>query len=320
MGKYHFVCDTEHVWETGVPGLFVVLADELPNETPLVTIDTSKQHSFKIIGRKFFPYDLNNIRWLNQCTFPALPINPDLILQAEPPEDFRETDFDCTKAWHYPAEYAMSGAYVIHHELLTHDTIPIRPADPFVSRHLEQASLALNIMKMTHEFPAFAIYEPHSQIIQPPEEPVYIHPVEQVPMNTTPVYTTPIAMEGPLIFIGTKTYPTTDMLDIETWWQVTSGPITRNFSIMSHLLTVSGEFIAGADGLGVFPITLLNDDIIVQRHTFPDLKMDEESLWLQVGAYWLDNGERWSVTGHPNADTLLIDLAPLRTSQSDKVP
>lgn len=101
-------------------------------------------------------------------------------------------------------------------------------------------------------------------------------------------------LDGPLTFLGARARSATGGLEVETWWQVTDGPITRPLSIMGHLLTGAGEVIGQDDGLGVSPVLWQPGDIIVQRHRFP-LPPAGEELWLRTGVYWLDTMEQWPV-------------------------
>ncbi|MBN2392383.1 MAG: hypothetical protein JXR84_16760 [Anaerolineae bacterium] len=93
--------------------------------------------------------------------------------------------------------------------------------------------------------------------------------------------------------MGTTAYAEVDGLDVETWWRVTDGPITRLFSIMAHLLTPQGDLIDQADGLVVWPSVLATGDVFVQRHHFA-LSHEGDAVWLRTGAYWLDTlGQSW---------------------------
>jgi hypothetical protein len=42
-------------------------------------------------------------------------------------------------------------------------------------------------------------------------------------------------LEGPLTFLGISTVQSPSALEVDTWWQVNDGPISRPFSIMGHL-------------------------------------------------------------------------------------
>lgn len=53
LGRYHFICNTEELWEQGERGLFVTPASELPDVTPLAIISRSDgEPLYKIIERQ----------------------------------------------------------------------------------------------------------------------------------------------------------------------------------------------------------------------------------------------------------------------------
>ena len=120
----------------------------------------------------------------------------------------------------------------------------------------------------------------------------YLVPVNTNPtlLNGTPSASMPLTLDGPLDFLGIALHPSTEFaesefaesefaesefaesefwVEVETWWQVSEGPITRPFSIMAHLITEEGMPLGAADGLGAWPLMLRTGDVIVQRHTFP---------------------------------------------------
>jgi hypothetical protein len=115
--------------------------------------------------------------------------------------------------------------------------------------------------------------------------------------------------------LGVDAYRDGEMLDVETWWRVTDGPIARPFAIMGHLLTPQGQVIGQWDGLGISPLSLATGDVVVQRHRFtapPATHLSDET-WLRTGVYWADTQQRWTVSnGRPSraspADVLLIRL------------
>ena len=112
-------------------------------------------------------------------------------------------------------------------------------------------------------------------------------------------------IDGPLAYLGITVLQAGDVIEVETWWRVTEGPIARNFSIMAHLITAEGEFVGNADGLGVWPMMLQARDIFVQRHRFT-VPEAHQALWLRTGAYWLDTMTLWSID---DGDALLVRLA-----------
>jgi len=101
--------------------------------------------------------------------------------------------------------------------------------------------------------------------------------------------------------------PDRDGLEVETWWQVTDGPITRPFSVMAHLLDPDGVVLGTADGLGVSPLVLAPGDVVVQRHRFSRPEAGG-ALWLRTGVYWLDTMARWPVAGVPGHVVLYVAL------------
>ena len=119
----------------------------------------------------------------------------------------------------------------------------------------------------------------------------------------------PVALQGPLAFLGAVAYAEGESLEVETWWQVTEGPIRRPFSIIGQLVSFEGETYGMFDKLAMSPLTLLPGDIVVQRHSFPvPATAEREQVWVRTGAYWLDTMDRWGVVDVPGADALLLGL------------
>jgi hypothetical protein len=311
VGKYHFICDTEAVWASGLPGLFVVPADELPDVPPLaVTTYANGQPRFKIAGRSREASFLDSLEWLGQCTRPATSLDTELVAQANGGGSLRQPAFDCASAWLYPAGRAAAGAYVIHHELLSQPST-LQPVDPFIARRLVDARLIWNTSMQSEEFPAFAVYGQEQSPVFPAPSRLLALPAAALPITTTALLTTPVPLAGPLTFLGAVAYPGGETLEVETWWQVSGGPITRPLSIMAHLLTPQGESLGVADGLGISPLELAAGDVVVQRHRFSAPPRGTE-LWLRTGVYWLDTMERWAVPAEPGADALFVSLAAER--------
>ena len=262
------------------------------------------------------PYEM---RWFAQCTEPATPLNEAAIAEGTGRDDLRHVTFDCTQAWLYPGGETASGhgAYALHHDLIEEperrfpSLLPAPPApdDPFIARHLTQARLSFEQRK-TGELPPFALYEMASVPVRPPSPSTfYAVPVEALPGDlevATPV-SAPVALDGPLSFLGAAAYPRGDVLDVETWWRVTDSSGARSFSIMAHLLSPEGERWAVRDGLGVWAPTLAPGDVVVQRHRF-SYSPDGKEVWLRTGAYWLDTQKLWAIEETPDANALLIHL------------
>ncbi len=311
VGKYHTIPDAEDIWNKGLPGLFVVPADAIPEVPPLKVItDTNGSPMFKIIGRHFFPYNIDKLEWFTQCTQPVPPLNAETIAKGRYRDNLRYADFDCTSAWLYPVEGSGPGAYVLHYYLMSQASFDPtgRPqaSDPFIARHLVNNQLAFNMPEFTLEFPGFVIYEQTQPPIIPAPSRLVALPATASPHYSS-AFTTPVTLDGPLTFLGAAAYPENGSLDVETWWRITDGNIVQPFSIMGHLLTEQGDVLGVADGLGVFPPVLMTEDVFVQRHRFPTFP-EGDKIWLRTGAYWLNTMERWNVVGVEGADALFVPL------------
>jgi hypothetical protein len=108
-----------------------------------------------------------------------------------------------------------------------------------------------------------------------------------------------VSVDGPLSFLayeldGTEARPG-EAVTLRTHWRVESVP-DRPLSLMAHLLGPDGVPLAVGDGLGVPLESWQPGDVIVQKHRLmvPDEALPGE-YGLQIGAYWLDTMERWSI-------------------------
>jgi len=305
VGKYNIVCDITELWNQGLPGLYIVPEDELPEVTPLTLIPTlPNQGRYKLIARRTFEYDFTALEWLGQCTQPVPPLSS-AILGHIPIT--RSLDFDCTSTWVYPSG---AGAYVLHSYMLGGDAATASqdraPHDPFIQRHTNGAQIGFTMPRFTRDFPAFVLYEAVPALSLPEVTYGVISPAAILPsITTTATLSTPIALQGPLTLAGLVVYTSEAGTEVESWWEVTATPITRPLSIMAHWLTAEGEALAIADGLGVAPSFLRPGDVIVQRHRFANL-WPTPNHWLRIGAYWLDTMERWPVVGAVEADAIFI--------------
>jgi hypothetical protein len=191
---------------------------------------------------------------------------------------------------------------------------PARPVDSFAARHLHGVSLAYR-QSAYRELPAFALYEwGGSSVPGPSLLGAGVAPADTPPaaLSSTAFHTVPLSLDGPLTFLGIAVYSHNfrsqeEPLEVETWWQVTEGPITRPLSIMAHLLARDGAVLGISDGLGVLPRTLATGDVIVQRHSFPKPPEGTEPH-LRTGAYWLDAVDLWSVASVPGDNALFVPL------------
>ncbi len=268
------------------------------------------------LGYTFFLYDIDPppLRWFAQCTTPAPPLTEALIAEGVGNVPVRRVDFDCTTGWLYPSGGAIPGIYAVHrylvpqkaHTLPTLLPSPPQANDAFLARRLADQRLSFNMRRFTAEFPAFSLYEPQQSPTAPTNDKVYLMRSAALPDAATPVTASPVALHGPLTFVGALAYPDANGLTVETWWRVTAATTARPFSIMAHLLDGQGTPLGVADGLSIAPYTLTPGDLFVQRHRFAGV--DALPLWLRTGVYWADDLTRWSTTADPTADMLLIRL------------
>lgn len=233
-------------------------------------------------------------QWLVQCTRPVAPLTDAAIARQIGQPGLRTVEVDCDQAWIYPGAGAAPGIVALHHDLLTAPR-PCLPAllpcptaalDPFVQRHLSGTRLSYQ-QPMDGQLPAFALFER-------PAQPASVGGAS------------PVALDGPLAFLGASARRAGDGIEIETRWQAVAGPVARPFSLMGHLLDEQGAAIAAADGLGLSPLVLQPGDVVVQRHRFPQAGGD--SVRFETGAYWLDDLSRWPVAGTPGADSIVLTL------------
>jgi 4-amino-4-deoxy-L-arabinose transferase-like glycosyltransferase len=257
------------------------------------------------------------VGWFAQCETPRLRLERDAIIQGTGYQDLRIVRFDCTQAWIYPGGDPVAVIYALHRDLIGDAGVcfpsmlpcPDASGDPFVAEHLAQARLSFEQAR-TAQSPPFVLYESlPGGVKYPSDSPAYAlgsgtSPVE---LDALAPLAKPITLNGTMSFLGAVTYVGRDTWNVETWWHVEQGPVSRPFSIMGHLLSSDGETVGMYDKLGVSPLALRAGDVVVQRHLFamPPGGMD---LWLRTGAYWLDTMERWPVDSVPGSDALLVHL------------
>ncbi len=272
----------------------------------------------RALGRTYLVYEVPPPRatWVAACNVPAPPLDDaTLRTYAALPEAYRHLTFDCTQSWLYPEGGHLPGLYLLHHDLvpLPRPCWPFppqrcerQPNDAFMARHVAMQHLAFEQPRPRPTYPAFLLYESAPPTLPPPPT-TYAAPAGTPPsrLTATALLTSPL-VGGTLRFLTTSARPEGHALEVETWWAVETGPTTRPFSLMGHLITAEGESVAVADGLGVNPLELRPGDILVQRHRFEEVNQAAE-LWLRIGAYWLETMERWPVNQGP-ADALFVPL------------
>jgi hypothetical protein len=206
--------------------------------------------------------------------------------------------------------------YALHDAILLPEDLRERlylarsiPEDSFAARHIESARQSYRQWEY-RAWPAFALYTWDKSVpVGPGPSVVGVARAEVVPLTMAMEEATPpLPLEESFAFLGISdaSYDG-EILEIETWWQVTHAPITRPLSIMAHLVAGEGTSLAVDDGLGVSPSFLEFDDIVVQRHRFA-VSTSEEQVWLRTGLYYLDTMERVSVRGSPSADAIFAQL------------
>jgi len=259
--------------------------------------------------------------WLAQCTFPATPLDEISIASGLEGIHPRRIYFDCSRSWIYPGGGTTGGWYALHEALFQPESLasrlnfrPVRPVESFIARRLGNATLIYH----QHHYgrnPAFALYElPPEGGFLPTLKDFYAAPAEMIPVDllASQPMSSPVTFDGPLEFIGVKTYPEKDLLDVETWWRVKdAGPFTHPVSIMAHLLTPDGEVLGIDDGLGISPLEWRRNDVIVQLHRFP-VSAKKAEAWLRIGVYRLDTMMRYTLVGDARNDALFVPLSGLR--------
>jgi hypothetical protein len=309
-------------WLFPEPGDYVISANTLSGSF-LVDPDNFAWFRYHtpdaVIAHTLFYYQVDATSaptWLAQCTLPAAPLSEDAVAEGFGDISLRSVAFDCSQSWVYPDDGGTRGEYALHGLILRPETLgerlhlsAARPVDTFAARHLRGMPLAFRQWE-NRALPAFALFEWEgaSNPVQPLSE-ARAAPVQTPPgaLGTVSVQPAPFPLNGPLAFLGAQAYSRGDTLELETWWQVTGGPITRPVSIMAHLLDGDGAVLGVADGFGVSPLTLASGDVVVQRHHFP-MPSKGTDVWLRTGVYWLDTTERWTVVGAPGADALFVHL------------
>jgi 4-amino-4-deoxy-L-arabinose transferase-like glycosyltransferase len=256
--------------------------------------------------------------WLMQCmtSDAPVPLDEDTIVRGFEGISLRSVGFDCSQSWVYPDGGQTRGVYALHGAMLQPETLreriyldPARPVDRFVARHVQDLALAYR-QSAYGRTPAFALYEWEEGVVPGPalfRAGVAPADVSLTTLAEDALRAAPLALDGPLTFLGAATYAQAETVDVETWWQVVESPIDRPLSIMAHLLAEDGTVLGIADGLGVMAPTLEVEDVLVQRHSFPR-PSEGVRVYLRTGAYWLDTMDLWPVAeGGENA--LFVPLA-----------
>ena len=159
------------------------------------------------------------------------------------------------------------------------------------------------------EFPALGVYAWHPQDLFIEHQTAISGPVAEIPKDHSEsiLKPSPQSLNEGLTFLGINLVDNASTLEVETWWRVERGAITRPLSVMAHLLTQEGKTLEVEDGLNTSPLIWQNGDIVVQRHTFSFSCKMRKDLWLRTGIYWLDTLDRWKV-GDTGDDAIFLSL------------
>jgi hypothetical protein len=311
-------------WLFPEPGDYVIAANTLTGFF-LVNRDNFAWFRYHepddVIGHVLYYYHVDSTQaptWLAQCNHPdaPAPLDEKAIAEGFGAIDLHTITFDCTSSWIYPGGGATRGMYTLHSAGLQPETLserlylaPARPMDAFAARHLEDVPLAYRQWEY-QMLPSFVLYEWEGTTAPYPTSPkARVAHVSTPPTGLTSerLRTAPLPLDGLLTFLGTTTSFQADALEMETWWQVTEGPITQPLSIMAHLLAEDGTVLGTADGFGISPLVLTPGDVVVQRHRFAKPTEGVE-VWLRTGVYWLATQERWPVNGVEGDNALFVSL------------
>lgn len=297
MGKYTFTEKVKELYLSGLPGLYIMPAFDLPGVAGLGVIPGPDGNPrYKIVGRDNMMLDTAD--WLGQCTFPVPPLTYEMVAPAG--GTLWLANYDCNTTWIYPRAGMVSRGYVFHQELATQMNV-------FTRRHMVSAQEVLSLPAQIRDVGAFIAYEQNDVPQRPVPVDGFILPAEVLPDGRTEAMLSPVTFDETLTFLGTRVYSGTEQIEIETWWAVDKGTISRPVSIMAHLLDGSGNLLSNADGLGMSAVVLRKGDYVVQRHVF-EMLHSESQMWLRLGVYWLDTMERWTITGHAGADAFFVML------------
>jgi hypothetical protein len=254
-----------------------------------------------------------DIGWVAQCDQPRIPLSELKISEGIGP-GLRLVEFDCTRTWVYPGGGETAGLYALHHDLAAQhryclpNRIPcdLVLGDPFIARRLVRGRVSFEQEYGNRGVP-FVLYEMPAGVWEQAGAACAVRADVTPAMLPDPACrATPLALNGPLAFIKAAAYHDGETLDVETWWQVTDGPIVRPFAVMGHLMAPNGQVLGQFDDLGISPLALASGDVLVQRHRFAAPAQGD--YWLRTGIYWREPMERWEAADTPGADVLLVQL------------
>jgi hypothetical protein len=221
--------------------------------------------------------------WVAVCGEPAPVLDVDAVRARFGQPNLRQVTFDCRMAWVFPSG-DRPGAFVLPPDAGPPDTaLPPGTTLDLAARRRDGS-------------PSYRIYRSSG--------------ASALEGAVTPL--DGVSIDGPLAPVGYALHED-EGPSVTLWmaWEVVASP-DRPLSLMAHLVGRDGATLGVADGLGV-PIDQWQvGDVIVQRHRF-DLPagVSQDGLAFQVGAYWLDTMDRWSVQRADGTidDHLQLDLS-----------
>lgn len=297
MGKYLFTDRVLDVYESGLPGLYILPGSDVP-EVPgrEVVVGQERKLRYKLVGRDQIM--LNTGDWLGQCTVPVAPLSYPMV--APTGDGLWLANFDCSTTWIYPKNNTKIWGYIFHHDLDT-------AAHAFIHPHLAGAQHVLSLPLHVNDVGPFRAYEQHVVPVNPLPVMGRSLPADVVPDGEVAEVVNALTFNGTFTFMGARSHNTSGRIEVDSWWYVNKATGPRSASIMAHLLDGSGNMLENADGLGLETVVLREGDTFVQRHSFSH-NAGVQDLWLRLGVYWLDTLERWAVTGQPGNDALFVKL------------
>ncbi len=150
------------------------------------------------------------------------------------------------------------------------------------------------------------LHEPLYRSLDKPGFAVYALP-ESVPTDfSAEVHT----YGGAITLLGYHIVPTDDRaaLTLLSLWRAEKA-LPDDLKLFVHLVSAENDILSQYDGLDAIPDTLQAGDLIVQRHSLPEIITASDAAALHIGVYTATNGQRLT-TGSLSSDTVILPLPP----------
>ena len=278
------------------PGVYAISATTLQG---ILTADPEMYDWFRQrepdarLGHGLFVYHVSAPQtpagWIAQCTVPVVPLPPDVIAEGFGQPGLRQVVFDCAQSWFVPGGGAIPGWYALYRDTA-------RGGDVFIDAQLRRSKLSFE-QTYSGLQPSFAIYESNTPVVAP-----------ELPATGD-------VQIGDLRFLGHATRQSDAEIEVWTYWQVESIPVTP-VSLMLHLIGPDGASVAVGDGLGVPQAQWQPGDVLIQRHRLP-LPPDvlAGQYMPQAGVYALETLARYPVVVNGESGSDVLTLPPLAISR-----